>query len=149
MCRWVVFLLLLGCGTGKDIKETTEVKSRTTELEKVTVKETITPPMDVAIFVPEVAGRIEDFRQKINTPTGSFTIEKNKTGLKVEVLQEETRQKDSTYIAKNQKETSNNKEYKEVKKVVRWNNFQLFLLLFFVVIVVYYLYKIFKFLKLI
>ena len=149
MYKLCVLLVLLGCGSGKNIKETTETVSRIAAAEIITVKENITAPMDAVIFVPEVSGRIEDFKQKISTPTGVFAIEKNKEGITVTVQQEEIRSKDSIYKSSTNSEKYKNKEYKELKTVVRWSKFQWFLLLFFIGILVYYLYKIFRFLKLI
>lgn len=149
MYKLCVLFVLLGCVPGKNIKETTETVSRIAAAEKITVKENITAPMDAVIFVPEVSGRIEDFKQKISTPTGVFAIEKNKEGLTVTVQQEEIRSKDSVYTTSTISEKYKDTKYKEVKTVVRWSKFQWFLLLFFIAIVVYYLYKIFRFLKLI
>ena len=148
MFRWAaIAFFFTACTTGKVATLTSEITAETTATEILKVRETITPPLDAAIFIPEVSGRIENFRQRISTPSGAFTVEKNDSGLTVKLEQKEQTQRDSIYTKSNETETHTTTSYKEVKKVVRWSGFQWFLLLFFIAILLYYIFKILRFLK--
>lgn len=142
----LIFLcfLIIGCGSKKRAT-TKNISIDNIEKKEITVKETITPPFEALIEIPEVAGRIENFTQKIELPTGGVYIEKTNAGLKVSVEQKETISKDSiadVFVSNKQVQDS-----KEIITIVKWSKFQWFLLLFFIAVVIIFLFRIFKFLS--
>lgn len=139
----VISIFFISCGATKseEVHTTTEVKKDN----KVSVRETIFAPFEAVVEVPEVSGRIENFSQKIELPSGGVFVEKTNTGLKISIEQAEIKYKDSITDISVFSDTKT--DINNTKTVIKWSKFQWFLLLFFIAVVIIFLFRIFKFLS--
>lgn len=142
----LIFLcvLIIGCGSKKRAT-TKNISIENIEKKEIVVKETIHAPFEAVYEIPEVAGRIENFTQKIELPTGGVFVEKTNTGLKISIEQAEIKYKDSITDISVFSDTKT--DINNTKTVIKWSKFQWFLLLFFIAVVIIFLFRIFKFLS--